>query len=288
MYTPALGPASSLYYSWPVSSPPIYGPVPLTAWPSPATSPLSASASGTTPASKPQSHKQAIQMKQGLKAAAFLCGAALINYSNLRPVVSKLASNIISSDWKDWAKVILGLAGIDAAEKAANWEPPVWLKAGLNVVLVTPFAVRLKPELKNVLKNFGQSAILAPFVSGLAAFNHIASEKVEQPLQENLNVPPLATRISFSILTTMLGLLTLPAVSRAITASTPKASTGAHSKTPKAGATKAQKESSRSGLVGGACACCPSMICINDLGQMGSTIIDSYQQKQTNQGAPAA
>ncbi len=201
------------------------------------------------------------------KGAALITGALLLKKL---PARASSSFRLFSTDWKEWAKVVLAIGGMGEAQKAINWKPPVWLSAMFNVAVVTPLVTKL--NLQNVL----HGVILSPLVGGLAGLNHYLGEKAEQPAQQYLHLPATATRIALSALTTLTGLAILPAVGKAIplpAKSWPGQST--------AQAKAASETAARAGA-GTICAngCCASMICANEMGQIGSAMLGSYQARQ--------
>ncbi|WP_303672897.1 hypothetical protein [Vampirovibrio chlorellavorus] len=212
------------------------------------------------------SHQNSTLLHVG-KGAALITGALLLKKLPARTVSH---FRLFSTDWKEWAKVLLAIGGLGEAQKAIHWKPPVWLSAMFNVAVVTPLVTKL--NLQNVL----HGVILSPLVGGLAGLNHYLGEKAEQPAQTYLHLPATATRILLSALTTLTGLAILPAVGKAIplpAKSWPGQST--------AQATAASDTAARAGA-GTICAngCCASLICANEAVQMGSAMLGSHQARQ--------
>ncbi len=224
----------------------------------------------------PHEQKAAPTPKQRLlflSKAGALIGSALL-LKRLPKSATAFNHSLISSDWKEWGRVMLAIGGFGQAQKAANWEPPVWLNAMLNVALVTPLITRFN------IANIAQGLVIAPFVGAFAGFNHFITEKAEKPLQDKLHMPPLATRILFSALTTVAGIVSIPAIGSAI----PPAAKSWTGKGPSAhSAGTATRTAIGSTCVNG---CCASMICANDVGQMGSAMLDSYQSRNKQEGKP--
>lgn len=179
---------------------------------------------------------------------------------------------LLSTDWKEWAKVLTAIGGLGEFEKAAQWEPPIWLNAMMNVALVTPLVTRFN------LANMLQGAIIAPFVGGLASLNHYLGDKAEQPAQQYLHLSPTVTHFALSALTTLTGLAILPGIGKAIP---PPAKSWPGQNLGKETSAAAANNSATRAAVGTSCAngCCASIICANDVGQMGSAVLDSYQNR---------
>ncbi len=201
------------------------------------------------------------------KAAALITGALLLKKL---PSRASARFRLFSTDWKEWAKVILAIGGLGEGQKAIHWQPPVWLSAMLNVAIVTPLVTKF--HLGSVL----QGLILSPLVGGLAGLNHYLGEKAEQPAQKYLHLPPAATQIALSALTTLTGLAILPAVGKAIP---PPAKNWPGQNTAQAANSV---ETAARAAVGTICSngCCASLICANEMGQIGSAVLGSYQARQ--------
>lgn len=134
--------------------------------------------------------------KQFAKAAAFFTAALMLRLAPLRPSAYKL----IPTDWKQWAKVALGITGIKHLNEGLGWKPPVWLGAIQTVAI-------LNPLLQGVSKaSMGQLALLIPMVAGLVEGTKVAGDKLEPSLHEQFQVPPVLTRIALSVGTTILGI----------------------------------------------------------------------------------
>jgi hypothetical protein len=138
------------------------------------------------------------------KAAALITPAILL----AKYAPSKAHQEFIPSDWKVWAKMLLSVASLNQINKAINWQPPPWLNAMLNVIVITPLISGLN---KRTLKPL---IVLAPAVGGLVQATHWVSSQAEKPLQENYNIPPLATQLALSVASMGIGFWTLPVISR--------------------------------------------------------------------------
>lgn len=203
--------------------------------------------------------------KHVAKASALIAGALLLKKLPLRQSTFKL----LPTDWKEWAKVFLAIGGINEAQKAVRWEPPVWLGAMMNVALVTPMLTRF-----NAISIL-QGLILSPLVGGLAGLNHYLGEKAADPAQRYLHLPATATHIILSALTALSGLAILPAVSKAIPVPAKSWPLSKYLQN-----TNSSQAAARAG-VGTICSngCCASLICANEAGQMGAAVLDSYQSR---------
>lgn len=246
------------------TSPLLKGSLPLPGLVEPASSAWR-STSGNHPPHHPELSKQ--RLGHLGKAAALITGTLL-----LKKLPGRASSNfrLFSTDWKEWAKVLLAIGGLGEIQKAANWQPPVWLSAMMNVAVVTPLISKF--NLQNVI----QGVVLSPLVGGLASLNHYLGEKAEQPAEKYLQLPATVTRLALSALTTLTGLAILPKVGRAIPL--PAKSWPGQSKAP----SLTNAETAARAGAGTICAngCCASLICANEMGQIGSAMLSSYQARQ--------
>jgi hypothetical protein len=220
---------------------------------------FSTSGQNTQNSPQPGTEKPATSPLRHLGNAGMLVlGAIILKRLPANTVHPQLHSPLLSSDWKEWAKVGLGIGAMSQTTQALNWKPPLWLQAMLNVAVVGPMVAGVTK--RNVI----QSAILAPIVAGMVQGTQWASEKSEGPLQQKFNIPPPVTHALFSFGMVLAGLRVFPWVNSAI---------------PLAKDTTA----SRAGLMS-TCAngCCSSLVCVNDIGQLGSSLAHSISPKNNS------
>jgi hypothetical protein len=248
--------------------------------------PVPAKSDSFTPLAQPDSHTNQLQLltssqppaaiaaspkeKQNptellSKAGLYFLTALLLRH--LPASHSRMPGTLISPDWKEWAKVGLGIAGISQVNQAMNWHPPLWLSAMTNVILVNPLVAGFSK------RNLVQGIMLAPFVGALVQGSHWLSDKAEKPLQDTLNIPPLATRAFFSLITMLAGLKVFPRINNAI----PQMDASAKGAALETGV-----------MTSCANGCCSSLICVNDAGQLGTMLVRSVRQdhKQDHKKEP--
>lgn len=189
------------------------------------------------------------------KAGLYFLTALLLRH--LPASHTRMPGTLLSPDWKEWAKVGLGIAGIGQVNQAMNWHPPLWLSAMTNVILVNPLVAGFSK------RNLVQGVMLAPFVGALVQGSHWLSDKSEKPLHDYLNIPPLATRAFFSGVTMLAGLKVFPRINNAI----PQLDAGAKGAALETGV-----------MTSCANGCCSSVICMNDAGQLGTMLVRSVRQ----------
>jgi hypothetical protein len=199
----------------------------------------------------PQTPTPKERLISALKATALIIPAILL----AKFLPSKATSSILPSDWKVWAKIILSVASLSQLNKALQIQPPPWLGAMMNVLLITPLiagksGLRLLP-------------VLLPSVGALVQGTHILSQKTEKPLNDKLHIPPMATRLIFSVLSMGVGIVTLPRLLGAFKELIPK--------------TKAGITSTSSVIATCSRGCCTSPICLTEIAEYATALIGWFQ-----------
>lgn len=218
------------------------------------------------------------RVTQGAQAAGLLAGALLLSRFRSSAVIRE---HLIPTDWKVWGKAGMGIGAISQATQALNWKPPLWLNAMGTVALIHPLIAGFsRQSARKVL-------VLAPMVAGLVQGTSWLSQKAEETLQDNANIPPLATKLSLSAGMMAVGLFGFPPLLKSLTRN------GAMGQAAKKELQQAEKlilEQGKESLgkakqaalhasnqvaalttcVRGCCA--GSAVCISELGEFGSAI----------------
>lgn len=186
------------------------------------------------------------RLKSLAKAVALITPAILL--AQVKPSKQALkiaAKEVFPSDWKVWAKIGLGIASINQAQKALNWNPPPWLSGFMNVSIM---AALMTGFTRNSAKTI---AVLGPWVAALVQGTHYADHKLEKPLAEKYNIPPWATKLALAIASMGTGFVGLPKIMALAE--------------PEAEAANARALST------GSCGCCGgSPICFSQLSQLSN------------------
>lgn len=211
------------------------------------------------PSAKPANHHRLLS---GLKAAGYLSTAILM----ARYAPGKATSELIPSDWKVWAKMGLSVASLSQFNKAMNWEPPPWLGAMMNVLVVSPLVSG-----RNGLRML---PILLPTVGGLVQGTHVLTDKAEHKLQEQYGIPPMATRLAMSVISMGAGFVAIPRLFGLFknTWLYPRAEVG------KAAMATAASTCSRG--------CCASAVCVNEIADYGAALAGWLQGNSPPQRKP--
>lgn len=203
------------------------------------------------------------QFKALAKAIGFILPAVAL--AKFAPGQAKQQmKELFPSDWKVWAKLILGILTMGQLNKALNWTPPPWLGALMNVAMMAGLMTGFTKSSLKVI------AILGPCMAGLVQGTHFASDKLEKPLQEKYHIPPVVTRLTLSIASMGAGFFALPKVFEWVELGVAKLSSK-------------QAEVSTSAFVPAGCACCGTPICLNETANYSATAIDSMRKHFTDQ-----
>lgn len=219
----------------------------------------------TSDVEKAQEDKVERRVKSFAMAAGLFTAAVLMK----RIPTRTSAYTMVPTDWKQWVKAGLGVAGISQLNQGLDWKPPLWLGTAETVAILTPLLQKLEKGM------FRQVAILLPLITGLVQLNHWVSSKVEAPLQRNFHIPPIVTQLVFSVLTTIVGIKTFPPIDKAVG--------GLMAKRGAASGTATQGTTISTGI---SCArgCCASMVCMNEIGEYSGALWNWMKQKQTISG----
>jgi hypothetical protein len=248
-YPPAGYPGNALPWQYP---PPRFSYSPAVPSIRPATAPV------IKPVPTPSS-----RLIAAVKAIALITPAILL--AKFAP--GTVRNELLPSDWKVWAKILLGIGSLNQANQALNWQPPPWLNAMMNVTLMTPLISGWqKGALKSIL-------VLAPAVGGLVQGTHWLSGKAEKPLQDHFNIPPVATRLALSVASMGVGLWSLPKVFKL------SDTLGLTSKQESAAVATTIAQSCPYGCCGG------SAICLNEVVNYGGALGNWFHRSITGKKA---
>lgn len=204
----------------------------------------------------PVAGKRNIDVK-GILGAAGLFGVGMLLHQLPARLPKDGLKTLLPSDWKVWARVLLGISAVHKLNNALDLELPPWLGALEAVAIINPLAVGF------TLNNLKQTAVMAPLVAGVVQGASSLTDKISKPIDENMNVPPIFTRLLLSIGIGIGAVLTYPRIYKSI------ASTGIIGKELKEKA--AQGGSAFASATFATCArgCSPgSFICLSEMADM--------------------
>jgi hypothetical protein len=136
---------------------------------------------------------------KALAKAVGLIGFGLALHS-LPARKSSLGSPLISSDWKDIARIVLGIGAVQQINKALDWKPAPWLSAIQAVAVMNPIATGvLTKEGLLSLRNLGQIAVMSVLVAPLVQISATLDKKVLPKLKEDWGIPSWIPRLGMMV-----------------------------------------------------------------------------------------
>jgi hypothetical protein len=146
-----------------------------------------------------------IALKLGAAAGFFFVARLL---GKMPP--AKNTFNYLTSDWKEWTKVALGIASMNQVNDCFGWKPPAWLAAIQTTLFVNPAVSGFTKKMAL------QTVLMAPLVSAIVAGTNLINDKLTQPIQENLHIPPTITRLAVMVSMMVLGIKAYPQLYRKV------------------------------------------------------------------------
>jgi hypothetical protein len=131
-------------------------------------------------------------------AGLFLGGRALYK---VLPSKAAQSARILSADWKDWARLVMGIVTVDQINKGFNWKPPGWLGGMEAAAVLHPLAVGFSTA------GMRQLFWMAPLVGAVVGANNVLNDRLGPWLKENANIPELVSKVAISAGMITLGVL---------------------------------------------------------------------------------
>lgn len=131
-------------------------------------------------------------------AGLFLGGRALYK---ILPSKAAQSARILSADWKDWARLVMGIVTVDQINKGFNWKPPGWLGGMEAAAVLHPLAVGFSTA------GMRQLFWMAPLVGVVVGVNNVLNDRLGPWLKENANIPELVSKVAISAGMITLGVL---------------------------------------------------------------------------------
>lgn len=208
-----------------------------------------AAESKTTPAASSPKHR----LKKLVEAVGLL-GVGMLLHRLPARVPKDGFKTVLPTDWKVWARVLLGIDAVHKLNQAFEWRLPPWLGALEAVAVINPMAVGFSA------KGLKQTAVMAPVVAGVVQGASLLHQKIAKPVQEQCQVSPLISQIGITLGLGLMSMLAYPKLYKLI------ASTGIIGKELKQEA--AENASAFASATFASCArgCSPgSFICLSEL-----------------------
>jgi len=129
----------------------------------------------------------------------------------LRRVPAKpSAFKLISADWKDWAKMALGVLSVGEVNKAMTWRPAPWLGAIESVAVINPLVAGFSK------RSMGQMLTMAPLIAGLVQGAQELHQYAAPQLKDRFKIPEWVTRLAVSAASIGVGLKVFPLMHRTV------------------------------------------------------------------------
>ncbi|MBY0402310.1 MAG: hypothetical protein K2X66_00285 [Cyanobacteria bacterium] len=196
------------------------------------------------------------------------------------PKAESKTIHMLSSDWKDWARIVLGIGAVQKINEGMNWKPPAWLSAIEAVAVMNPIANGFN------MKSFTQIAVMGPLLAPIVQLSSWINNKGIPKLKENFNIPTWIPRTVMTVGMVFVGFKLYPQVYNRIAES---GILGNAAKEEVKSLLKFAKDNNYSraqvfGSVGMTCyrACCAgSIFCLNEIGEIVGSFINSMKPHPT-------
>lgn len=132
---------------------------------------------------------------KSLAMAAGFAGLGLL----LHKMPQQLGSQkyLISSDWKDIARIVFGIATVQKVNQALDWKPKPWMAAIEAVAIMNPIAFGvLKANGAINWKTFIQSAVMGGLLAPVVQLSATINNKTIPWLKEKFNIPVWIPRLA--------------------------------------------------------------------------------------------
>ena len=147
--------------------------------------------------------KPVLLRKLGLAAGMMTTGLLLH-----RLPASKTSFELVSSDWKEWARMGLGIASVNQLNQALQWRPQPWQQALEVVTALTALSKGILT--KSGWRHYPLLAISVPLlVQGTHALNKWSERKLDETQS---TLPRWIPRLAITTLSTVGGVFTLRGV----------------------------------------------------------------------------
>jgi hypothetical protein len=211
--------------------------------------------------------------KKLVEAGALLGIGLLLHRLPIRQPTNGMTT-LLPSDWKVWARVLLGISAVHKINQAFDWKLPPWLGALESIAVINPIAVGFS---RIALK---QTAVMAPLVAGTVQGASILKDKTSKPLQEKWQISPAVTQAGITATLGLAAMLVYPHAYRVL------AKSGAIGEDLKQAAEKATIMATT--FTTCARGCSPSsFICLSELADIWGSFVNWLQgQHQPKPAAP--
>jgi hypothetical protein len=219
---------------------------------------------------------------KSLAKAVGLIGFGLALHS-LPARKSSLGAPLISSDWKDIARIVLGIGAVQQINKALDWKPAPWLSAIQAVAVMNPIATGvLTKEGLLSLRNLGQIAVMSVLVAPLVQLSATLDKKVLPKLKEDWGIPSWIPRVGMMVGMMAAGLYAYPKMFNWVSRQTILGRPLLGQKAMKDALHQLEhaKENAAAGMIMCYRNCCAgSIVCLSELGEILSSFMNGVTGK---------
>lgn len=224
-------------------------------------------------AATPAFGKKGINWK-ALATAAGLAGAGLLLHQIPKQKVT--GKWLISSDWKDIARVILGIGTVQKVNEGFGWKPPAWLGAIETVAIMNPIATGILTHTGGFsFKMLGDTVVMSALLAPMVQLTTYINETAIPWTKENLKIPSWVPQVGITAGMIYLGLKVYPKVLK-----------GLYSLEwfKKLAQEESQAMTATVGAITCSRACCAgSILCLTEIGEMLTALKNSITGKSTDE-----
>ena len=180
---------------------------------------------------------------------------------------------ILPTDWKVWARVLLGIDIVHKINQAFDLKLPPWLGALQAVAVINPLAVGFSK------KGLLQTAVMAPVVALVVQGASWLHQKIAKPVQEQCQMSPIMSQIGVTLGLGVISMLAYPKLYKLI------ASTGIIGKELKEEAMGNASAFASTTFATCARACSPgSFICLSELADIVGSFGHWFRSRNAKDG----
>ncbi len=221
------------------------------------------------PHSEESQEKGMLSRFEHLAEFAGLIMMALLLRKMPRPHVSEF--RMFSSNWRDWARITLGVMAVGKLNKVFDWKPAPWMGALETALVITPLA--LGPQ------GIRQLVVVAPLVMGTVEATNQLNKRLGESLENRYHIPKALTRLVISLAMAIGGIKLYPTLFKHAT------QWGLLGKKAQIALKNATRHGSEQLMAGASVilcprACCSSLVCMTDIGELIGSLgwFQSYQK----------
>lgn len=235
---------------------------------------------------EPQSH---LSNQQKLISAAKALGFGIIGYfiKDFPKLPFQPAKFMITADPRKWASIGFSIATVRSLNKALDWHPPAWLATIETLGVINTIALGFTK------KAAWTTVLMAPILMGVVEATKLFADKVGEPLEDKTKIPGFLSKFAVSVGLMFLGIKMYPLFKRFVAQPKivenwlsqakviSKAEIDHWAKKP-SWFKMSEEGSTLFGAEAAGCACCGSIICLNEIAGVASALMGHFHPKQNS------